>query len=70
MGGLAPGLGPVGGLSLPITRTHVAVALGGWVSRSLCPCDTRGLEMFVLDGANTRSPVGCGCESSTEVRCS
>ena len=31
---------------------------------------TRGLEIRVLEGVNTRSSAGSGCESSTEVRCS
>ncbi len=29
----------------------------------------RGLEIRVLDGANTRSLAGYGCESYAEVRC-
>ena len=43
---------------------------GGCVTRSRCCVHTmtRGVEMCVLDDANTRSLVGSGCESSTKVR--
>jgi hypothetical protein len=66
MGGLAPGLGPVGGWPWPIARAHVAVAfLLGRVSEQARRCSramARGLEMRALDGVSTRSLAVSGVD--------
>ncbi len=73
MGGLAPGLGPVDGLSWSFARAHVAVTfLLGRVLERARRCSramARGLEMRVLDDVNARSLAGFGWESCAWVRC-
>jgi hypothetical protein len=55
MDGLAPGLGWVRGKSWPITRTHVGLCLvWGTIGRCYRPM-VGGIEMCVLDDANTWS---------------
>ena len=53
MGRLAPGLGRVSGWSWPIAQAHVGLHLV-WEMLGRCACAMAGgLEMRVLDGANT-----------------
>jgi hypothetical protein len=67
VGGLAPGLGPVGGSPGPL-RGHASRLRSFWggcwsepvaVSRAMAT----GLEKRVLDGVNTRPLAGSGCGS-------
>jgi hypothetical protein len=64
MVGLVPGLGRVSGYPCPIVWEHVGLRLV-WGMLGRCSREmTRGLEMRVLEGANTWSLIRPGHESS------
>jgi len=67
MGGLAPGLGPVGGSPGPL-RGHTSRLRSFWGgcwnrARRCSRVMARGLEMRALDGVSAQSLAGFGCES-------
>ena len=65
MGGLAPGLGRMSGELWPIVRARVAVALDWGNATDPVPVQWKeSLESRVLDGANTRTVIRPGHESS------